>query len=131
VTLLELLDFIILVMIDGIPDGKPLEKRGGLKGDFRLVKLNGLFPVNLAVKNPVFFPDLKDPLHNGVHTSDTNPSLPPGGFAVFLISPQSTQRKIFLSFSVPLYLCGNSFLKIKEQNYTYCHSEPRTCHCEC
>jgi len=70
-------------MLAGLIVGKRLVKRDDLKNDFRFGNLNGLFPVNLAVKNAIKLDDLKDPLHNGVHTIDTSPSLPPGGFVVF------------------------------------------------
>ncbi len=66
-------------MLDGLIVVKLLEKRDGLINGFRLVNLDGVLPVKLAVKNPVKLPDLKDPVHNGVHTTDACPSLHPGG----------------------------------------------------
>ncbi len=73
-----------LLMLDDILNGKLLVKHDGKINDFRLVNLDTVFPIKLAVylevKNPVKLDDLKDPPHNVVHTTDASPSLHPDGF---------------------------------------------------
>ena len=76
-----MLDFTRLLTLARLIVLKLLDNRVGLIDVFRFGNLDGLFPVNLAVKNPVLLPGLQDPLHNVVHTTETSPSPPPDGVA--------------------------------------------------
>jgi len=88
-----MIDFMHLSTLNGLLNGKLLAKYVILIGDFRFDNLNRVFAVILAFNFLVKLGDLKDPLDKGIHTTDTSPSLHPGGAIQFLKSkPQIPKR---------------------------------------